>query len=164
MKGAFWAMILLVAGLAVVAYRREPHLPLQGLKDGGLMIYETLPLLIVGFIFAGMIRAVLPMEVISKWLGTEAGFKGIMIGCVAGAISPGGPFINFPIVAALYKGGAGVGAVVGFVTAWALWPGTRMIWEIAILGPKLSVIRLVSTVFFPPLAGMIAHFFFSKVA
>ena len=162
MKGAFWTMLALAAAFTYLAYRRGTHL--VGLKDGALMIMEVLPLLILGFIFAGMLRAILPTETIVKWLGAEAGMRGVIIGCLAGAISPGGPFINFPVVAALYKGGAGIGAVVGFVTAWALWPGTRMIWEIAILGPKLSAIRLASTFFFPPLAGYIAHTFFSRVA
>ncbi len=162
LRGAFWTMSALAVAVTYLAYRRGTHW--TGLRDGGLMLKEVLPLLVVGFIFAGMIRAILPMETISKWLGEEAGWRGIILGCVAGAVSPGGPFINFPILASLYKGGAGIGAVVGFVTAWALWPGTRMIWEVGILGPKLAAIRLASTFFFPPLAGFIAHTFFSKVA
>ena len=51
------------------------------------------------------------------------GMKGILIASAAGAISPGGPFINFPLVAALYQAGAGVGAPLAGYLAHTFFSG-----------------------------------------
>lgn len=135
-----------------------------GFRIASKMLVDVLPMLLIAFVLAGMVRALIPAEIIVRYLGKEAGFKGIILACAAGAVSPGGPFINFPLVAMLYQAGASIGAVVGFVTAWALWPGVRMIWEISILGPKVALIRLAATIAFPPIAGLIAQAAFHKVA
>ena len=86
-----------------------------------------------------------------------------MIGCIAGALTPGGPYVSFPIVASLYKAGAGVGTVVAYVTAWSLWAVGRLPLEISLIGPKFTLIRFLSTLIFPPLAGLIARMFFSRL-
>jgi uncharacterized membrane protein YraQ (UPF0718 family) len=154
--------ILALASL-VIAYFIGGNLPLDGLKTAGKMFLGILPLLIFAFILAGMVQVLIPREFIVKHLGAEAGLKGILIGCVAGALTPGGPFISFPIVASIWKAGAGIGTVVAYVTAWSLWAVGRLPYEISLIGPKFALIRFASTLVFPPLAGIIAQTFFSKL-
>ena len=148
--------------LGVLAYLRGDGSHLQGLGEGGKLLLMILPLLFFAFAVAGFIQVMIPVEVISRWVGAESGFRGIMIGCVAGALTPGGPYTSLPIVAGLYQAGAGVGTIVAFLTAWSLWAVSRIPLEFGILGPRLTMIRLVSTFIFPPLAGLIARAFFSK--
>jgi uncharacterized membrane protein YraQ (UPF0718 family) len=162
MTGATWVMIILAIVLCVIAYLKNSELPFTGIKIGGKMFIDILPILIVSFAVAGLIQVLIPKEVIAKWLGTEAGFKSIMIGCVAGALTPGAPYITFPIVAGLYKAGASLGTVVGFVAAWSLWQVYRIPIEVAIIGPKVAIVRFLSTLIFPPLAGLFAHMVFGK--
>ena len=88
--------------------------------------------------------------------------RGILIGTVAGGISPGGPYVSLPIIAGLMKSGASVGTMVAFLTGWSLWAVGRIPMEIGIVGWKFTLIRLVATFFFPPIAGLIAQLLFAN--
>ena len=103
-------------------------------------------------------------ELLAKWVGTESGMRGILLGSVAGGFCPGGPFVNFPVAAGLLKSGAGIGTVVAFITGWSLWAVARLPMEVGLLGWRLTLIRLACTFFFPPIAGLIAHVLFSGKA
>ncbi len=155
-----WLLIGLALTLVVVAYRRGDGTLATGLRGAWASLVEFLPLLLAIFVVIGFSEVLLPRQVIAGWLGRGSGLKGILIASGVGALIPGGPFVSFPLIAALYKDGAGIGAVVAFVTAWSLWSLTRLPMEFAILGPRLMFARIVSTIFFPPLAGLIAAYFF----
>jgi uncharacterized membrane protein YraQ (UPF0718 family) len=159
--------ILVMAGLAIVllmiAIRQGSGAQVTGLKSAWRMTIEVLPLLLLAFIVAGLVQALLPKEVIARWVGKESGFRGIIIGTVAGGLAPGGPYVSLPIVAGLIKSGAGIGTMVAFLTGWSLWAVSRLPMEIGILGWKFTLIRLVSVFVFPPLAGLIAQWIFGGV-
>ena len=76
---------------------------------------------------------------------------------MAPGLIPGSPYVMFPIVGGLYKAGAGVGAVVGFVSAWSLWSVSRFPMEIALIDPKVATLRYAITFMVPPLAGLLAN-------
>ena len=127
------------------------------------MVVDILPLLICAFIVAGMVQVLLPQELLARWVGAESGFKGIILGTVAGGLAPGGPYVSLPIVAGLLRSGAGVGTMVAFLTGWSLWAVSRLPMEIGVLGWRFTLIRLASTFFFPPIAGFIAQALFGGV-
>jgi uncharacterized membrane protein YraQ (UPF0718 family) len=132
------------------------------MKSALTMTIEVLPLLIFAFIVAGMVQVLLPHELLAKWIGAESGMRGILIGTVAGGLSPGGPFVSLPIAAGLLRAGAGIGTMVAYLTAWSLWALARLPLEVGIMGWKFVLIRLASTFFFPPIAGFIAQSFFAS--
>jgi uncharacterized membrane protein YraQ (UPF0718 family) len=164
MNAATIVMVIIAVALLVVAYFMGNNLHISGLKKSGEMLIQVFPLLIAAFVIAGMVQVLIPKEFIVKWLGPESGLKGIALGALAGGLTPGGPVINFPIVASIYKSGAGIGTVVAYVTAWSLVSVVRFPLEVSLISPKFAFIRLACTFFFPPLAGLIAHAVFSKVA
>ena len=143
--------------LLIVAYFRGPDLPFAGLRAAGQILWRNLPILLLGFVMAGLVQALVPKALITQWLGAESGLKGILIACAAGGLVPGAPYAVFPLVASLYRAGAGVGAVVGFVSAWSLWSVTRLPVEIALIDPKVAIIRYVVTFVVPPVAGVLAE-------
>ena len=148
--------------LLIIGYNRGQGEHVTGLKSAFNLTFEILPLLIFAFIIAGMVPLLLPQELLSKWVGTESGMRGILIGTIAGGISPGGPYVSLPIIAGLLKSGASVGTMVAFLTGWSLWAIGRFPMEIGIVGWKFTLIRFVSTFFFPPIAGFIAQTFFGN--
>ena len=156
-------MGLLAVALLALGYSRGEGEHLQGLRSGFGMILEIVPLLLFAFIVAGMVQVLLPRDLIAKWVGAESGIRGILIGTVAGGLSPGGPYVSLPIVAGLLRTGAGVGTMVAFLTGWSLWAIARLPMEVGILGWKLALARVVSTFFFPPIAGLIAQALFGRV-
>lgn len=147
--------------LVIIGYSRGQGEHINGMKSALNMTVEIIPLLVFAFIIAGMVRVLLPKELLSKWIGAESGMRGILIGTVAGGLSPGGPYVSLPIVAGLLRSGASVGTMVAFLTGWSLWAVGRLPMEIGILGWKFTLIRFASTFLFPPIAGLIAQTFFS---
>jgi uncharacterized membrane protein YraQ (UPF0718 family) len=166
MKGGSQMLIptLVLAALAVALLiwgrLRGSGEEVQGLKIGMRMVLEVLPLLVFAFIVAGMVQVLIPREALGRWIGTGSGLRGILVGTVAGALAPGGPYVSLPIVAGLMRAGASVGTLVAFLTGWSLWAVGRLPMEFGILGWKFTLARLASTFIFPPLAGLIAQAFF----
>jgi uncharacterized membrane protein YraQ (UPF0718 family) len=147
----------IAAILLAIAFWRGRDLPLAGLQAAGRTLWRNLPLLLLGFVIAGLAQVLLPRDLIARWLGTRAGIKGILIGCVVGGLVPGAPYATFPLVAALYQAGASLGAVVGFVSAWSLWSVSRIPVEIALIDSKPALVRYAVTFFVPPIAGLLAE-------
>jgi uncharacterized membrane protein YraQ (UPF0718 family) len=146
------AMILLFIG-----YYKGQGQHIRGVKLTLNMMVQILPLLVFAFIVAGMVQVLIPRELVSKWVGAESGMRGIFIGTVAGALAPGGPYVSLPVAAGLLQAGAGVGTMVAFLTGWSLWAVSRLPMEVGILGWKFTLVRIASTFFFPPIAGLIAQ-------
>ena len=150
-------MAAVTVALLIFAFYRGRDLPQAGMMAAGRTLWRNLPLLLLGFAIAGLAQVVIPKELISRWLGAKAGVKGIFIGCVVGGLVPGAPYATFPLIAALYQGGASIGAVVGFVSAWALWSVSRLPVEMALIAPRTALIRYAVTFIMPPIAGLVAQ-------
>ena len=157
-------MGVLAITLIIIAYTRGGNEYIVGLKFGGNMLLQMIPLLIFALIVAGMIQVLLPRELISRLVGAESGIRGLLIGTALGGITPGGPFVTMPIAAGLLRAGAGLGTMVAFMTAWSLVAISRLPLEIGVMGWKFTLIRMACTFFFPPIAGFIANRFFSGVS
>jgi uncharacterized membrane protein YraQ (UPF0718 family) len=157
---------LIMGGLALIllgiGYHRGEGQHITGLKFALRVTVEILPLLVFAFIVAGMVEALVPRELLSRWVGEKAGFKGILLATLAGGLCPGGPYVSLPIVAGLLRSGASVGVVVAFLTSWSLWAISRLPMEVGILGWRVTLIRVASTFFFPPIAGLIARWAFGS--
>jgi uncharacterized membrane protein YraQ (UPF0718 family) len=150
-------MAVLALVLLYIGYQKGEGQHVTGLKSAFDMVIQILPLLVFAFIVAGMVRVLLPQELLSKWVGQESGFRGILIGTVAGGLAPGGPYVSLPVAAGLLRAGASIGTMVAFLTGWSLWAVSRLPMEVGILGWKFTVVRLATTFFFPPIAGIIAN-------
>ena len=149
--------------LLIIGYCRGQGQHIVGMKSALNMTIEILPLLVFAFIVAGMVQVLVPRELLSKWVGVESGMRGIIIGAMAGGLSPGGPFVNLPLAAGLLRSGASIGTMVAFLTGWSLWAVSRLPMEVGILGWKFTLIRIASTCFFPPIAGLVAQSLFGGI-
>ena len=159
---------IIMGVLAIVfvflAYQKGGGVHILGFKAAGSMLIQVLPLLIFAFIIAGMIPLLIPQEAISRWVGAESGWRGILIGTVVGGFLPGGPYVSLPMAVGLLRVGASVGTMVALITGWSLLAFSRFPMEIGILGWKFTLIRFACTFFFPPIAGLIANRLFSGVS
>lgn len=155
---AFVALTL--AGVAW--WRGGLKLVVAGLSQGGSTLLSVIPLLIAAFLIAGLIQVLVTREMATRWLGRGTGWRGIALACLGGALIPGGPYVYYPIAATLLQAGASLGVLVAFVTAKNLWSVTRLPLEFALLGPHLTVVRIVATFILPPLLGLLAEFLFGQ--
>jgi uncharacterized membrane protein YraQ (UPF0718 family) len=162
MDVALLTLCILAGIVFIIAYFMKGwDLPLSGLVEGGRMLWFVFPRLLLGFALAGMIQVMVPTEYVAKMIGEGSGVKGILIASLAGAVTPGGPFVNFPIVAALYKSGASIGPLAAYLTAWGIIPINRtLVWEIPFMGTHFAFARYLGALVFPLLIGLITPLLF----
>lgn len=152
----------IAAGLGWMCWRRAPSELAAGLRAGMGTAYEVLPLMLLTFVITGLFTRLVPRDVIVDWIGNEAGWRGVLLGSLAGVLAPGGPMTMFPIVGALLQAGAGIGTLVAVVSAWSMW-GVRMILlESALISPRFALFKFLSCFFIPLLAGGIAHLAYAR--
>jgi len=155
-------LILTVAALAlaVVAYVKDPGLPLIGARNGLSFLSFMLPRMVPARILAGMVQVVVPQEFVSRHFGRQGGLKAIVIASGAGMLTPGGPMVSMPLVVALANSGVATAPLVAYMTAWSLFGMQRIIsWEAPLLGWHFVMLRLVSSFAFPVIAGWLVQTF-----
>jgi uncharacterized membrane protein YraQ (UPF0718 family) len=158
--GAFLSLvaIAIACGLAVWFFK-GPETFAHAVGGSYDLMFFVLPRLSAAMLIAAFIQLFIPKELISRLIGEKAGMASIFIATVAGALTPGGPLTCFPIVVALYTAGANSGALVAYLTAWAMLGVQRIFaWEIPLLGEEIALFRIIASAPLPILAGMIAYY------
>lgn len=154
-------LIALALLFTLVAYLKDPGLPAIGARNGLALLWFILPRLIPAVILTGMLQVLIPQEMVSRYVGREAGFRGIVIASLAGVVTPGGPMVSVPLMVALAHSGAGLAALVAYITSWSLFGIQRVIaWEAPLMGWHFVLVRTVPSLAFPVLAGWLVKVFY----
>ena len=150
---------LACAGGLTCWYQGGWSLVFAGLTEAAGLLVMVLPQLAAGLLMGGLIARLVSREKVAALLGSESGLRGLVLASAAGAITPGGPFTSFPIVHALWVAGVDAGALIAYLTAWALIGLNRLIvWELPFMGVEFTLIRVLVSLPLPILAGLIARF------
>jgi uncharacterized membrane protein YraQ (UPF0718 family) len=161
-------MIVILPAIAVVCYLvvvvRNPALAAGGLKAGGASLLRALPLVVAGFALAGLFQAVEVRELVTNWLGAQSGIRGILLGTLLGALTPGPVYFALPLAGGLLKGGAGAGVVVAYVTAWDACSLRRLMIDLSLLDLRVVAMKFSLSIVFSVVAGIVAAVAFSKTA
>ena len=153
----------LAIALAIVAYIKDPSLPLIGARNGFAMLAFILPRLIPALVLAGLFQVLVPQEVVSRHFGREGGLKAILIATGAGMVTPGGPMVSVPFMVALANSGAALPALVAYMTSWSLFGVQRIIaWEAPLLGWHFVWVRVIPSLAFPVVAGWLVATFYHE--
>lgn len=153
-----WILFAIAAIASVIAYLKEPSLLFEGLKEGATFSWQIILVLIPAFIMGGIIIKLLPVDAIGKWVGAHSGWRGMAIATLGGALTPGGPVVQFPIIALLYQKGMGVGPLTAYVSAWSLIQIQRFLFmELPLLGWQLALVRMGASFVFPVIIGFVAQ-------
>jgi len=155
--GLLWVLAVVLLGYA---WRRGDGSHRSGVVQGWQTLKRTLPLLIVAFAIVGYVNVLAPQRLVQAWIGPESGWHGLMLGEVAGMVLPGGPYVVFPLISALYRAGAGLGPAVVMVTAWAMAALLTISFELPFMGWRFTAVRWGLGLAFPLLAGLLAQVLF----
>lgn len=147
------ALVLALSGYAVVT-GGTPQL-LQAAVETGDLLSDVWLALLLGFLLAGFVAVLLPSKLVARYLGAESGLTGLLLATLFGALTPGGPYVQFPLVAALHKSGAGPGPLAAYLTSWNLLPLHRtLVWELPFLGAPFTIARLLTSLAVPVVIGL----------
>jgi uncharacterized membrane protein YraQ (UPF0718 family) len=153
----------LAIALAVVAYMKDPSLPLIGARNGFAMLGFILPRLVPALVLAGLMQVLVPPEVVSRYFGRESGMKAIVVASLAGVVTPGGPMVSVPFMVALAHSGAAMPPLVAYMTSWSLFGMQRIIaWEAPLMGWRFVIVRILPSLAFPVLAGWLVATFYHE--
>ena len=104
-------------------------------------LIRVLPTVVAIVIFIGLLLGFVPRSVISNIIGEQAGFKGILVVAVLGAVLYIPSLISFPLASSLLKSGASVTAVAVFITTLTMIGVVTLPLEIRELGKKMAILR-----------------------
>jgi uncharacterized membrane protein YraQ (UPF0718 family) len=142
--------------LGAYAFTRRDKSFRNGLLRGLEQLAIILPRMICALIGAEFLAMLIPTEVLSRFLGADAGVTAILIGSLTGLLVPSGPIISFSIAATFADAGASVPAIISFLTAWSLFSAHRIfIYEIPLLGLSFLRLRLTAVLILPVLSGIL---------
>jgi uncharacterized membrane protein YraQ (UPF0718 family) len=150
----------LAAALLAYAWRRGDGSHRRGVIQGWQTLRRTLPLLVVAFVIVGYVDVLAPQRLVQAWIGPGSGWRGLLLGEMAGVLLPGGPYVVFPLIAALYRAGAGLGPAVTLITAWAMQALLTLSFELPFMGWRFTAVRWGLGLAFPLLAGGVAQLIF----
>jgi uncharacterized protein len=161
---SLWILLGLLLAAAAYAFARDRRLPLDGLLATSRLLRGVWRELLLGFLLAGLIDVLVPGPALARWLGAEAGARGILAGWLVGLAIPGGPYVLFPMVANLFGKGVAAGALIALVSAKTLVSPIRMLtYEAPLLGWPLTLARLVPGMLAPPLLGLAGQWLYDLI-
>lgn len=146
-------LVGLACGGMILAWRRHDGSARRSVEIGWSTFKRTLPLLIVAFIIVGYVSALEPQALVRTWIGPDSGFRGVLIGSIAGMLLPGGPYVVFPLIGTLYSTGAGMGPTLSMITSWAALALLSVSFELPFLGWRFTLVRLGIGFVVPILVG-----------
>lgn len=118
-------------------------------------LLEMMAILPAVMIIMGLFSVFISKEQVVKYLGKASGAKGPLVAILFGALPTGPLYIVFPLAAALIKKGARVSNMVVFISAWACIKIPQELVELEFLGFKFMGTRLLLTIFFVILMGLL---------
>lgn len=156
MKGALIAMGAMLFAMLFAVYWLHGSLGLgTAIKTAGVTGGKFLPILFLAFLMMGCVELLLPADLTERWLSDAAGWRGIIIAWIAGALTPAGSVVGLPLIAALSKAGAGLSVLITYMVSLALLSAIRFPMEVGIVGWRLAILRFTVCLFVPPLTGII---------
>ena len=102
---------------------------------------NILPMLLGVVLLIGLILSILDTNLISKIIGNQSGFYGVMLASLLGSITLIPGFIAFPTAALLLKGGAGYIQIAAFVQTLMMVGIVTLPLEIKYFNKKVAILR-----------------------
>ncbi len=160
MMVATLTLVVLALAMATYAWRRNDGSLRAGFNAGWHTLKRNLPLLLLAFAVVGYVDVLSPTQLIETWIGPQSGWEGLVIADAVGILLPGGPYVVFPLIAVLYKAGAGIGPTITLVTSWAMLALISVAFELPFMGWRFTAVRWGLGLGFPILVGAVVRILF----
>jgi uncharacterized membrane protein YraQ (UPF0718 family) len=129
--------------LLAVSYSKDKQKTKKALKKAWKSFENILPQFLGVIMLVGILLAVFNAELISKIIGTQSGWFGVVLSAIVGAITLIPGFVAFPTAAMLLQNGAGYMQIGAFVSTLMMVGVVTAPVEIKYFGKRLTVARNV---------------------
>ena len=145
--------IIIIAATVMLLVFPDKSGPVLNISKNYLI--ELAMILPAVMIIIGLFSAWVSNETVVKYIGKSSGAKGIFFSIVLGMLPTGPIYIALPMAAALLKKGAKISNIIIFISAWACIKLPQELMEIQFLGIEFTALRLILTIIFVILMGII---------
>lgn len=117
-----------------------------GLKAVSISVYQFEQMLLVippVFVLLGLLDVWIPKETMVKYMGEGSGLKGVVLSVLIGSAAAGPLYGAFPVAAVFMKKGVKFSNILIFIGAWSTTKIPMFLFEMAALGTKFAVTRLL---------------------
>lgn len=129
--------------LLTLSFSKDKKKTKTALKKAWKAFENIMPEFLVVILLIGVLLAVLNPETISKIIGSDSGWIGVILAAVIGSITLIPGFVAFPTAAVLLENGAGYMQIAAFVSTLMMVGIITIPVEIKYFGKKISIIRNV---------------------
>ncbi|WP_353853016.1 permease [Dehalobacter restrictus] len=136
-------LYVLAAGLLLLSFLKDKKKTKMALLKAWKSFENILPQFLSIIIIIGIMLAVLSPDTISKLIGQQSGWIGMIIAAVIGSITLIPGFVAFPLAAALLKSGAGFMQIAVFISTLMMVGIVTIPLEIKYFGKKAAILRNV---------------------
>jgi len=143
----------------VISFLKSKEKTYLALKKALKAFENILPQFLSILIIIGVMLALLTPEQISKLIGSESGWLGVLFAASIGAITLIPGFVAFPLAAALLKSGAGYMQIGAFVSTLMMVGIVTLPVEIKYFGKKATIIRNSAAFVFSLLVALVMGVF-----
>lgn len=134
-------LYIVTAILLLISFVKDKKKTKIALKKGWKSLTNILPQLLGILMIVGLIFSVFNAETISRVLGEESGWIGVVISAVVGSITLIPGFVAFPTAAMVLQNGAGYMQIAAFVSSLMMVGVMTASLEIEYFGKKMTIIR-----------------------
>jgi len=131
----------------------------------GSVTYNTfakaIKIIIAVFVIIGLIKVWVSPKQLSKFMGKEAGWKGLLLVAIVPIFIGGSLFTMFPLLHTLKQKGASIAAILTFITAWG-GKAPLLPLEIEFLGIQFAILRIFFIIPLAMIIGLLGEFIFEK--
>ena len=124
-----------------VSFMKDKNKTKMSLKKGWKSFENILPEFLVVILFVGTLLAVLDPAMISKLIGGDSGWIGVILASLVGSITLIPGFVAFPTAALLLQAGAGYMQIAAFISTLMMVGVVTMPVEIKYFGKKMTIYR-----------------------
>lgn len=134
-------LYILALGLLLLSFIKDRKKTKMALKKAWKSFENILPQFLSILIIIGITLAVMSPETISKLIGEQSGWLGMIVAAVIGSITLIPGFVAFPLASALLKSGAGFMQIAVFISTLMMVGIVTIPVEMKYFGKKAAIIR-----------------------
>lgn len=135
------ALYILAVGLLFLSFIKDREKTKIALKKAWKSFENILPQFLSILIIIGVMLAILSPVTISKLVGRQSGWLGMVIASIIGSITLIPGFIAFPLASALLKSGAGFMQIAVFISTLMMVGIVTVPVEVEYFGKKATILR-----------------------
>lgn len=141
--------------LLILSFVKDKKKTKMALKKAWKAFENIMPEFLVVIILVGFLLAVLNPETISKIIGADSGWSGVLLAALIGSVTLIPGFVAFPTAALLLDNGAGYMQIAAFVSTIMMVGIVTLPVEIKYFGKKISIMRNIFAFLFSFIVAVI---------